>query len=140
MNFYVSEFQTRSSSYISNMKLMLLKHRSTCNIKSTVCYWEFLCSCSSTLYHCPIQSGRSSESQGGGHVSYSGTHYMVMGLEIFVKVATKLKSSHCTAATSLQSTLLPVGVLLSRNHIRVLPERNGSTIQSKIAPCLTVQV
>ena len=60
---------------ISNMKLMLLRHRSTCNIKSTVCCWELLCSCSSALYHCPIQSDCSSECQGGGHVSYSGTHY-----------------------------------------------------------------
>ena len=31
-----------------------------------------------------------------------------MWLAVFVRVATKLKSSHCTAATALQSNLLPM--------------------------------
>ena len=63
----------------------------------------------------------------------------VVELELFVKVATKLKSPHCTAATSLQFTLLPVGVELV-NRIVSFPEMNGSTTHSRASPWLTVQV
>ena len=63
----------------------------------------------------------------------------VVELEVLVRVATKLKSAHCTAATSLQFTLLPVGVVL-RNRIVSFPEMNGSIIHSNTAPWLTVQV
>ena len=64
----------------------------------------------------------------------------VMGLAVFVKVATKSMLSHCGGETPLQSTRLPRGVLPSTNRIRVLPEMNGSTIQSRPIPCMTVQV
>ena len=64
----------------------------------------------------------------------------VMGLAVFVKVATKSMLSHCGGETPLQSTRLPRGVLPSTNQIRVLPEMNGSTIQSRAIPCMTVQV
>ena len=64
----------------------------------------------------------------------------VMGLAMLVSVATKFKSVHCTPETLLQSKLLPMDAVLGRNWIQALSGRNGSTIQSKIAPCLTVQV
>ena len=60
-------------------------------------------------------------------------------LEVLVRVATKLKSAHCTAATSVQFTLLPVRVVL-RNRTVSFPEMNGSTIHSNTDPWLTVQV
>ena len=63
-----------------------------------------------------------------------------VGLAVFVKVATKVMLLHCGGETPLQFTLLPRGVLSNRNRIRVLPLRNGSTIQSRVNPCLTVQV
>ena len=63
----------------------------------------------------------------------------VVELDVFVRVATKLKSSHCTVATSLQFTLLPVGVVLV-NWIVSFPEMNGSTTHSTAIPWLTVQV
>ena len=63
----------------------------------------------------------------------------VVEFEVFVRVATKLKSSHCTPVTSLQFTLLPVGVVLS-NRIVSFPEMNGSTTHSRAIPWLTVQV
>ena len=57
-----------------------------------------------------------------------------LGLTVFVRVVTKSKSSHCTDAT-----LLPiVSILLKR--MRALAGRNGSTIQSRKNPWLTVQV
>ena len=52
-----------------------------------------------------------------------------MGLTVFVRIATKLKSSHRTDATLLHSNLLPMGVVLV-NWIRAVVGRNGSTIQS----------
>ena len=62
-----------------------------------------------------------------------------LGLAVFVRVATKLRSAHCTAATLLQSKLLPmVSVLV--NSISVLSKMNGSTIHSRRNPWLTVQV
>ena len=60
-------------------------------------------------------------------------------LAIFVRVATKSKSSHRTDATLLQSNLLPMGAVLG-NWIRAVVGRNGSTIQSRRNPCVTVQV
>ena len=63
----------------------------------------------------------------------------VMGLAVFVKVATKLKSAHCTAAKSLQFTLLPVDVVLANRRVS-FPEMNGSTTHSRTIPWLTVQV
>ena len=54
----------------------------------------------------------------------------VMGFAVFVRVATKSMLSHCGGVTSLQSTLIPIGVESSRNRIRVLPLMYGSTIQS----------
>ena len=62
-----------------------------------------------------------------------------LGLAVFVRVATKLKSSHCTAATLLQFRLLSVAVVLV-NWIRALVGKNGSTIHSRRNPWLTVQV
>ena len=53
------------------------QHGCTCNIDSTAVYWECICSLSSTLHHGPIQSGCSSECQGGSHVSQSSTHYNI---------------------------------------------------------------
>ena len=47
-----------------------------------------------------------------------------VGLAVFVRVATKLKSSHCTDATSLQSKLLPI-VLVLVNWIPVVSRMNG---------------
>ena len=47
-----------------------------------------------------------------------------VGLAVSVRVATKLKSSHCTAATSLQSKLLPI-VLVLVNWIPVVSRMNG---------------
>ena len=35
-----------------------------------------------------------------------------LGLAVFVRVATKLKSTHCTDATLLQSNLLPMDAVL----------------------------
>ena len=35
----------------------------------------------------------------------------IIGLAVFVRVATNSKSSHCTAATALQSKLLPIGAV-----------------------------
>ena len=64
----------------------------------------------------------------------------VMGLAMFVKVATKVMLLHSGGETPLQSTLLPMDVILSTNWIRVLAEINGSTIQSRRTPCVTVQV
>ena len=66
--------------------------------------------------------------------------WTVMGLAVFVKVATKSMLLHCGGETSLQFTLLPMGVLPNRNRIRALPLRNGSTIQSRVNPWLTVQM
>ena len=65
----------------------------------------------------------------------------VVELEVLVRVTTKLKSTHCTAATSdsVQFTLLPVEVLL-RNRTVSFPEMNGSTTHSSTVPWLTVQV
>ena len=63
----------------------------------------------------------------------------VVGLVRFVRVATKSKSVQFIDMMLLQSKLLPIGLVL-RNWIRALSDRNGSTIQSKIAPCLTVHV
>ena len=63
----------------------------------------------------------------------------VVGLVRFVRVATKSKSVQFTVETLLQSKLLPMGLVV-RNWIRALAGRNGSTIQSKIPPCLTVHV
>ena len=60
----------------------------------------------------------------------------VVELEVFVRVATKLKSSHCTGATSLQFTLLPVGVVLvldsiiSRNEWVNNPLHSNSLVDS----------
>ena len=54
-------------------------------------------------------------------------------LAIFVRLATKSKSSHCTDATLLQSNRLPVGVVLV-NRMRALRGRNGSTIHSRRNP------
>ena len=65
---------------------------------------------------------------------------MVVRLVMLVRVATKSKLAQFTAETLLQSKLLPVDAVFSRNWIRALAGRNGSTIQSRIAPCLTVQV
>ena len=62
-----------------------------------------------------------------------------LGLAVFVRVATKLKSSHCTATTLLQFRLLSVAVVLV-NWIRALVGKNGSTIHSRRNPWLTVQV
>ena len=61
----------------------------------------------------------------------------VMRLAVFVKVATKEMLLHWGGVTSLQSTLLPTGVLSSMNRIRL---KNGSTSQSRVNPCTTVQV
>ena len=63
-----------------------------------------------------------------------------VGLEAFVRVATKVMLLHCGGKTPLQSTLLPMGVLPSTNRIQALPEINGSTIQSRAIACVTVQV
>ena len=63
----------------------------------------------------------------------------VVELAVLVRVATKLKSAHGTAATSVQFTLLPVRVVL-RNRTVSFPEMNGSTIHSNTDPWLTVQV
>ena len=52
-----------------------------------------------------------------------------VGLTVFVRVATKLKSSHCTDATPLQFNLVPMDVVLV-NWIQAVVGRNGSTIQS----------
>ena len=52
-----------------------------------------------------------------------------VGLAVAASVATNSKFSHCTAATALQSNLLPMGAILV-NWIRALVGRNGSTIQS----------
>ena len=62
-----------------------------------------------------------------------------IGLAVFVRVATNSKSSHCTAATALQSNLLPMGATLV-NWTRALVGRKGSTIQSRRNPCVTVQL
>ena len=62
-----------------------------------------------------------------------------MGLVVFMRVATKLKTEHDTVATLLQLKLLLVTAVLM-NWIRAVVGRNGSTIQSKKAPCVTVQV
>ena len=62
-----------------------------------------------------------------------------VGLEVFVRVATKSKVTHCTAATPLQSKLLLVVPVLL-NSIPVLPERKGSTTHLRRNPWLTVQV
>ena len=64
---------------------------------------------------------------------------ITVGLAMFVRVATKLKLTQFTVRGSLQAKLLPVDVVLV-NRIRVLAGRNGSTIQSRTAPWLTVQV
>ena len=63
----------------------------------------------------------------------------VVRLVRLVREATKSKSAQFTAETLLHSNLLPMGLVL-RNWIRALSGRNGSTIQSKTAPCLTVHV
>ena len=63
----------------------------------------------------------------------------VVGLVMLVSVATKFKSVHCTVRISLQSNLLPVGVVVVK-RIGSLTRMNGSTIQSRTIPCLTVQV
>ena len=47
-----------------------------------------------------------------------------LGLTVSVRVATKLKSSHRTAATSLQSKLLPIALVLV-NWIPVVSRMNG---------------
>ena len=59
-------------------------------------------------------------------------------LAIFMRVATKLKSVQCTVAKLLQFTILISVVLV--NRIGSFPEMNGSTIQSRRNPWLTVQV
>ena len=59
---------------LSNIKHFYNRH--TCNVKSTACHGHrSICSRSSALYHCPIQSDCSSECQGRGHISYSTTCY-----------------------------------------------------------------
>ena len=70
-------------------------------------------------------------------MSAKGPVAVVMRLAVFVKVATKEMLLHWGGATSLQSTLLPTGVLSSMNRIRL---KNGSTSQSRVNPCTTVQV
>ena len=64
---------------------------------------------------------------------------LAVGLAMFVRVATKLKSAHCKAAMSLQSKFLPM-VSVFVNWMWALRGRNGSTIQSRTTPWLTVQM
>ena len=71
-------------------------------------------------------------------ISYSITPCIVVGLVRFVRVAMKSKSVQFTAATSLQPTLVPRGVV-ARNRISSLLEMNGSIIQCKARPCVTLQ-
>ena len=72
-------------------------------------------------------------------ISATAAFTTVMELAVFVRVAIKLMLSHCGGETLLQPTLLrSVGVLFW-NRIPV-PEMNGSTIQSRAIPCMTVQV
>ena len=63
----------------------------------------------------------------------------VMGLEILVRVATKSKSVQFTLSTSLHLTLVPLGVVV-RNRIASLLRMNGSKIQCRARPCVTLQV
>ena len=63
----------------------------------------------------------------------------ITGLAVFVRVATNSKFSHCTAATALQSNLLPMGEVIV-NWTRAVVGRKGSTIQSRRNPCVTVQL
>ena len=70
-------------------------------------------------------------------MSAKGPVAVVMRLAVFVKVATKEMLLHWGGVTSLQYTLLPTGVLSSINRIRL---KNGSTSQSRVNPCTTVQV
>ena len=63
----------------------------------------------------------------------------IIGLAVFVRVATNSKSSHCTVATALQSKLLPMGAVFV-NWTRAVVGRKGSTIQSRRNPCVTVQL
>ena len=63
----------------------------------------------------------------------------VMGLEILVRLATKSKSVQFTLSTSLHLTLVPLGVVV-RNRIASLLGMNGSKIQSRARPCVTLQV
>ena len=91
----------------------ILHHGCTCNIESTVCYDHgSICSFSFALHHCPTQSGCGVECQGGGHISQQSIHYSSGVGSVFVRVVTKLKSAHCTVATSnwyddSQDTSLP---------------------------------
>lgn len=63
----------------------------------------------------------------------------VTGLEILVRVATKSKSVQFTLSTSLHLTLVPLGVVV-RNRMASLLGMNGSKIQCRARPCVTLQV
>ena len=73
-------------------------------------------------------------------MSATGPLAILMRLVAFVKVATKVMLLHCGGVTPLQSTLLPTGVLSSTNRIGSPIDMNGSKIQSRVNPCVTVQV
>ena len=73
-------------------------------------------------------------------MSATGPLVPVMGLAVFVKVAIKVMLLHWGGVTPLQSTLLPTIVLPSANRIGSPIDMNGSTIQSRVNPCVTVQV
>ena len=73
-------------------------------------------------------------------MSATGPLAILMRLVAFVKVTTKAMLLHCGGVTPLQSTLLPTGVLSSTNRIGSPIDMNGSTIQSRVNPCVTVQV
>ena len=62
-----------------------------------------------------------------------------VGLAVAVSVAMKSMLSHCGGETLLQSSSLPMSVVL-KNRTRLLPEMNGSTTHSRANPWLTVQV
>ena len=63
----------------------------------------------------------------------------VIELVIFVRVVTKSNSAHCTAGAPLQSKLVPA-VAAVVNRTGSLSMMNGSTIQPRAVPCVTVQV
>ena len=73
-------------------------------------------------------------------ISATGPLVTVMRLAVFVKVAPKVMLLHCGGVIPLQSTLLPTGVLPSANRIGSAIDMNGSIIQSRTNPWLTVQV
>ena len=88
-------------------------------MESVVDYWKPNCSWSSALHHCPIQSDRSSECQGGGYISQSSTPYNI-GVGSVCESGHKVKVSTLYSCNIVAVKTSPNGVCTSEFNICVV--------------------